>query len=281
MMFPVIMVTNNIAEKTYPFILSNPSPIGVTQTFPFSQTSFVQPPTLLGSINNEKMQATLNSSAQVELSPKNSPNYLSEEDIILLNYFLGNDEQKNQEDANLHFSKSLTSSEKSEVNESSPNSSSLYSPNLHSSTLHDKAFSNYQLQTLQPIIPKFLSSNTETNVNTQVSCTCRRSGCNKLYCHCFRAGKFCSETCSCTSCLNTKGNFSINSKKLHQKQQYMSKQSCQCRRTSCLKHYCACFNAGKYCTDQCRCTECCNFSGSEKLAVKRIVDSYQKDSGNK
>lgn len=191
----------------------------------------------------------------------NNNNYLSNEDIALLSYFLGDDLDQ---DIEAESPRSSTSSE------------------AYTSSFEPKSVDNSQQcgdYHSVAISPNETVSSPSKKTSSSVSCTCRKSGCNKLYCNCFRAGLSCSGNCSCTSCLNTSINVVVNSKKLQSKQQQMSKQSCQCRRTSCLKNYCACFNSGKHCTDECRCTSCYNFVGSEKLAVKRIVESYNKDMG--
>jgi len=35
-----------------------------------------------------------------------------------------------------------------------------------------------------------------------IICNCKNSKCLKLYCHCFRAGKYCTHECLCVSCKN-------------------------------------------------------------------------------
>lgn len=39
--------------------------------------------------------------------------------------------------------------------------------------------------------------------NSSVTCTCKKSKCLKLYCHCFSANSMCSSFCRCTECMNT------------------------------------------------------------------------------
>ena len=34
--------------------------------------------------------------------------------------------------------------------------------------------------------------------------------------------------------------------------------ACRCSRSKCLKGYCDCFNAGRYCNEFCKCLGCCN-----------------------
>lgn len=40
---------------------------------------------------------------------------------------------------------------------------------------------------------------------TQVHCNCRKNGCIKKYCECFRAGVSCTGRCSCLDCGNGMG----------------------------------------------------------------------------
>lgn len=44
---------------------------------------------------------------------------------------------------------------------------------------------------------------------------------------------------------------------------------CRCKRSECLKKYCECFQAGVMCGAKCKCVECSNFAGSQKLIDKR------------
>lgn len=39
---------------------------------------------------------------------------------------------------------------------------------------------------------------------------------------------------------------------------------CNCKKSHCLKKYCECFQANIYCGDNCKCTCCKNFEGSEE-----------------
>ena len=61
--------------------------------------------------------------------------------------------------------------------------------------------------------------NNNINLNS-ISCTCSKSGCNKKYCECFKAGKYCNEKCRCLNCLNgnkSDDNDNLNSISLSEK----------------------------------------------------------------
>ncbi len=34
---------------------------------------------------------------------------------------------------------------------------------------------------------------------------------------------------------------------------------CNCKKSGCLKKYCECFQAGVFCSDNCKCIDCKNF----------------------
>ncbi|KAL6880638.1 hypothetical protein ACP4OV_012203 [Aristida adscensionis] len=128
-------------------------------------------------------------------------------------------------------------------------------------------------------------------------CSCKKSKCLKLYCECFAAGVYCSEPCSCQGCLNKPIHEEIvlstrkqiefrNPLAFAPKVIRMSdagqeigedpnntpasarhKRGCNCKKSSCLKKYCECYQGGVGCSSNCRCESCKNTFG------KRDVDT--------
>ena len=47
--------------------------------------------------------------------------------------------------------------------------------------------------------------------------------------------------------------------------------SCSCSTTGCLKRYCVCFQAGRVCSERCRCAGCLNHENSEEACEKRAI----------
>ncbi|XP_020093119.1 protein tesmin/TSO1-like CXC 7 [Ananas comosus] len=122
-------------------------------------------------------------------------------------------------------------------------------------------------------------------------CSCKKSRCLKLYCACFAGGTYCSESCGCQLCFNNptygetvhstrkdiwlrKGcSFPLKanetseaasgSKKDTSKSPSSSqrKKGCNCKKTSCLKKYCDCFQGGIGCSLLCKCEDCQNIFG--------------------
>ncbi|KAJ4719630.1 protein tesmin/TSO1-like CXC 2 [Melia azedarach] len=122
-------------------------------------------------------------------------------------------------------------------------------------------------------------------------CNCKRSKCLKLYCECFAAGLYCVEPCSCLDCFNKP---IYEDKVLETRRQIefrnplafapkvirgtdsavefgdetnktpasaRHKKGCNCKRSSCLKKYCECFQGGVGCSISCRCEGCKNSFG--------------------
>ncbi|XP_022745065.1 protein tesmin/TSO1-like CXC 2 isoform X2 [Durio zibethinus] len=122
-------------------------------------------------------------------------------------------------------------------------------------------------------------------------CNCKRSKCLKLYCDCFAAGLYCIEPCSCQDCFNkpVHENVVLETRRQIESRNPLAfapkvirstdrisdswgetnktpasarhKRGCNCKRSSCLKKYCECFQAGVGCSPSCRCEGCKNSFG--------------------
>nr|KJB80915.1 hypothetical protein B456_013G121300 [Gossypium raimondii] len=124
-------------------------------------------------------------------------------------------------------------------------------------------------------------------------CNCKRSKCLKLYCDCFAAGLYCIEPCSCQDCFNKPihENVVLETRRQIESRNPLAfapkvirttngvsdsmvqgeinktpasarhKRGCNCKRSSCLKKYCECFQAGVGCSLSCRCEGCKNSFG--------------------
>ncbi|KAG8086062.1 hypothetical protein GUJ93_ZPchr0010g8830 [Zizania palustris] len=129
-------------------------------------------------------------------------------------------------------------------------------------------------------------------------CTCKKSRCLKLYCPCFTGGGYCSEKCGCHPCFNKAlyaETVQTTRKVLLSRQKRMSlkinrrsepnaeavedahhsssstppKRGCNCKKSSCLKKYCDCYQDGTGCSLFCRCEDCRNpFGKNEGLLAE-------------
>ncbi|CAM0905490.1 unnamed protein product [Alopecurus aequalis] len=138
-------------------------------------------------------------------------------------------------------------------------------------------------------------------------CSCKKSKCLKLYCECFAAGVYCSEPCSCQGCLNKPIHEEIvlstrkqiefrNPLAFAPKVIRMSdagqetqedpnntpasarhKRGCNCKKSSCLKKYCECYQGGVGCSSNCRCETCKNTFGARDGAVSAENEEMKQD----
>ncbi|KAG8086063.1 hypothetical protein GUJ93_ZPchr0010g8830 [Zizania palustris] len=133
-------------------------------------------------------------------------------------------------------------------------------------------------------------------------CTCKKSRCLKLYCPCFTGGGYCSEKCGCHPCFNKAlyaETVQTTRKVLLSRQKRMSlkinrrsepnaeavedahhsssstppKRGCNCKKSSCLKKYCDCYQDGTGCSLFCRCEDCRNPFGKNGTQ-DMLLDSH-------
>ncbi|KAG5075097.1 hypothetical protein JHK84_056328 [Glycine max] len=138
-------------------------------------------------------------------------------------------------------------------------------------------------------------------------CNCKKSKCLKLYCECFAAGVYCIEPCACRDCFNKPIHVETV---LQTRQQIESrnplafapkvirssdsvseigddlnktpasarhKRGCNCKKSSCLKKYCECYQGGVGCSVSCRCEGCKNTYGRKDGSVPSGLEAEPEE----
>ncbi|GAX76458.1 hypothetical protein CEUSTIGMA_g3903.t1 [Chlamydomonas eustigma] len=169
---------------------------------------------------------------------------------------------------------------------------------------------HYYTQPLSSQIPHSPSSNRKPTPtgpprsggggsSAKKQCNCKNSRCLKLYCECFASGRYC-DACNCVNCFNNRENegtrqsaveaiLERNPNAFRPKIQGSESEAvaaraviidgnaprhtkgCNCKKSTCLKKYCECFQAGIFCSDICKCMDCKNYDGSEARAQVMAV----------
>ncbi|EPS65022.1 hypothetical protein M569_09757, partial [Genlisea aurea] len=116
-------------------------------------------------------------------------------------------------------------------------------------------------------------------------CNCKNSRCLKLYCECFASQTYC-DGCNCMNCHN-KLEFDVHRKEAmaailerrpdafrpkiasspigaSDRAVEQHNKGCHCKKSTCLKKYCECYQANILCSEKCRCLDCKNYEGSEE-----------------
>ncbi|KAM7278795.1 hypothetical protein ACFE04_005929 [Oxalis oulophora] len=138
-------------------------------------------------------------------------------------------------------------------------------------------------------------------------CNCKKSKCLKLYCECFAAGVYCVEPCACQDCFNKpihEDTVLATRKQIESRNPLAfapkvirgpdsapeirddysktpasarHKRGCNCKKSSCLKKYCECYQGGVGCSVNCRCEGCKNAFGRKDGSVPTETEEADDD----
>ncbi|CAN0857078.1 Protein tesmin/TSO1-like CXC 2 [Linum grandiflorum] len=138
-------------------------------------------------------------------------------------------------------------------------------------------------------------------------CNCKKSKCLKLYCECFAAGVYCIEPCSCQDCFNKPihEDTVLSTRKQIESRNPLAfapkvirtsepgaetgdepmktpasarhKRGCNCKKSSCLKKYCECYQGGVGCSINCRCEGCKNAFGRKDGSTLPETEAEQEE----
>ena len=152
----------------------------------------------------------------------------------------------------------------------------------------------YYEQQGKKITMKTLENSSSINVSTR-GCKCKNSKCVKLYCECFQGGNLCQDgKCICTDCKNTLVESREGGIRYLKIQELLGKrpdafdvrelktdEGCRCKKSNCLKKYCACYREGNKCEgDKCRCTDCKNVDLQENEDSSDASEAVEEESAD-